>query len=215
MALGQYCCRSDIAVRIDCTRLQVPGRQIRGYCSECHNAYASQTRPGARPCVTQPLGPTTAVSATKPALGNRWLPQTTCANCAGRLGDFLPPSPPAEQAPTSQDQTGQTRTDVGNGHCDAPTGNCPAAPTKGTSKVCELAPRTESGRDRGSSSFPGVGGSPEGLRNPARSQPACLGGHHSFRLRGTRRAGGGEKLVNERGRQLRRPYLAHSPALAC
>ena len=145
----------------------------------------------------------------------RWLPQTTCANCAGRLGDFLPPSPPAEQAPTSQDQTGQTRTDVGNGHCDAPTGNCPAAPTKGTSKVCELAPRTESGRDRGSSSFPGVGGSPEGLRNPARSQPACLGGHHSFRLRGTRRAGGGEKLVNERGRQLRRPYLAHSPALAC
>src|SRR5215831_13057137 len=56
VALGQYRCRSDIAVRIDCTRLQVPGRQIRGYCSECYNAYASQAPPRARLYVTQPLG---------------------------------------------------------------------------------------------------------------------------------------------------------------
>src|SRR5262245_66281627 len=56
VALGQYRCRSDIAVRIDCTRLQVPGRQIGGYCSECYNAYASQALPRARLYVTQPLG---------------------------------------------------------------------------------------------------------------------------------------------------------------
>jgi hypothetical protein len=31
-------------------------------------------------------------------LGNRWLPQTTCANCAECSGDLLPPSPPAEKA---------------------------------------------------------------------------------------------------------------------
>jgi hypothetical protein len=35
--------------------------------------------------------------------GNRWLPQTTCADCAGSSGGLLPPSPPAEKATASKD----------------------------------------------------------------------------------------------------------------
>jgi hypothetical protein len=45
--------------------------------------------------------------------GNRWLPQTTCTDCACRSADFLPPSPPAEKATTRQDQAGQTSTGDG------------------------------------------------------------------------------------------------------
>src|SRR5438105_11234567 len=37
--------------------------------------------------------------------GNRWLPQTTCANNAGSSGDLLPPSPPAEKTTTSKPAT--------------------------------------------------------------------------------------------------------------
>jgi hypothetical protein len=47
--------------------------------------------------------------------GNRWLPQMTCADCAGSSGDLLPPSPPAEEATTRQDQARNTRTDNGAG----------------------------------------------------------------------------------------------------
>src|SRR5262249_12662845 len=44
-------------------------------------------------------------------LGNRWLPQTTCTGCARDVsGDLLPPSPPAEKATTSEDQTRQSGT---------------------------------------------------------------------------------------------------------
>jgi|ERR1700730_1881556 len=34
--------------------------------------------------------------------GNRWLPQMTCADCAGSSGDLLPPSPPAQKANARQ-----------------------------------------------------------------------------------------------------------------
>jgi hypothetical protein len=38
--------------------------------------------------------------------GNRWPPQTTCADCAaGSSGDLLPPSPPAEQTTISKPAT--------------------------------------------------------------------------------------------------------------
>ena len=44
----------------------------------------------------------------------RWLPQTTCAGCAaGSSGDFLTPSPPAEQATTCQYKAGQPCTGDG------------------------------------------------------------------------------------------------------
>jgi hypothetical protein len=36
--------------------------------------------------------------------GNRRLPQTTCADCAGCSGAFLTPSPPAKKATASEDQ---------------------------------------------------------------------------------------------------------------
>jgi hypothetical protein len=41
--------------------------------------------------------------------GNRWLPQTNV-----RSGDLLPPSPPAEKASASKDQTGKACANVGN-----------------------------------------------------------------------------------------------------
>jgi len=50
--------------------------------------------------------------------GNRWLPQTTCADCAGSSGDLLPPSPPGEKATARQDQSGQSGTDDGAGDAD-------------------------------------------------------------------------------------------------
>jgi hypothetical protein len=37
--------------------------------------------------------------------GNRWLPQTTCADCAGISGDLLPPSQPTERATTSKSKS--------------------------------------------------------------------------------------------------------------
>jgi hypothetical protein len=46
-------------------------------------------------------------------LGKRWLPQTTCADCAGSSGDLPPPSPPAEKATTCEDQTRQSCTGDG------------------------------------------------------------------------------------------------------
>src|SRR6516164_7789829 len=47
--------------------------------------------------------------------GNRWLPQTTCADCARCSGDLPPPSPPAEKATACQNQAGQSRTGDGAG----------------------------------------------------------------------------------------------------
>src|SRR5262245_58787309 len=47
--------------------------------------------------------------------GNRWLPQTTCADCAGSSGDLPPPSPPAEKTTARQDQAGKTSTGDGSG----------------------------------------------------------------------------------------------------
>ena len=45
------------------------------------------------------IGITENVLKTLGDIGNRWLPQTTCADCAVRSsGDFLAPSPPAEKA---------------------------------------------------------------------------------------------------------------------
>jgi hypothetical protein len=45
------------------------------------------------------------------AAAHRWLPQTTCADCAaGSSGDLPPPSPPAEQATARQDQARQPGT---------------------------------------------------------------------------------------------------------
>jgi hypothetical protein len=41
--------------------------------------------------------------------------QTTCADCAGSSGDFLPPSPPAEKATARKDQARQTGTGDGAG----------------------------------------------------------------------------------------------------
>src|SRR5262249_11419006 len=52
-----------------------------------------------------------------PFFGNRWLPQTTCADCAGSSGDLLPPSPPAEK--THQDQAGEASTGDGAGDTTA------------------------------------------------------------------------------------------------
>jgi hypothetical protein len=40
------------------------------------------------------------------------------AGCAGSLGDFLSPSPPAEKAGARQDQTGQASADDWAGHGD-------------------------------------------------------------------------------------------------
>jgi hypothetical protein len=60
--------------------------------------------------------------------GNRWPPQTTCAGCAtGISGDFLPPSPPAEKATTSQDQAGQSSAGDEAGHGDWATPKAAAA----------------------------------------------------------------------------------------
>jgi hypothetical protein len=43
--------------------------------------------------------------------GNRWLPQTTCAGCAGSSGNLLPPSPPAEKASARQDKIRKASTE--------------------------------------------------------------------------------------------------------
>ena len=43
------------------------------------------------------------------AIVNRWLPQTTCADCRESLGNLLPPSPPAEKATARQDQARHSR----------------------------------------------------------------------------------------------------------
>ena len=48
-------------------------------------------------------------------LGIRWVPQATCAGCAGSSGDLLPPSPPAEKATACQDQAGHSSTRDGAG----------------------------------------------------------------------------------------------------
>jgi hypothetical protein len=47
--------------------------------------------------------------------GNRWLPQTMCADAVDALGGLPPPSPPAEKATASQDQAGQSSTSDGAG----------------------------------------------------------------------------------------------------
>src|SRR5499433_821845 len=39
-----------------------------------------------------------------------------CADALDALGDFLPPSPPAEKATARQDQAGKTSTDDGGGN---------------------------------------------------------------------------------------------------
>jgi hypothetical protein len=54
------------------------------------------------------------ISTLKSCLANRWLPQTTCANCARCSGDLLPPSRPAEKAkkpwpPARESSAEQTR----------------------------------------------------------------------------------------------------------
>src|SRR6516165_1907794 len=48
-------------------------------------------------------------------LGNRSLPQTTCANNSASSGDLLPPSPPAEKATASKDQARESCIDDGTG----------------------------------------------------------------------------------------------------
>src|SRR5262249_12024408 len=49
------------------------------------------------------------------SFGNRWLPQTTCADCAGRSGNLLTPSPPAEKAGAHEDQARKSRAYDGAG----------------------------------------------------------------------------------------------------
>src|SRR5262249_21586829 len=53
----------------------------------------------------------------------------TCANCAGRSGDLVPSSPPAEKATARQDQARQTSTGDGGKRsgehdCDAQSRTC-------------------------------------------------------------------------------------------
>jgi hypothetical protein len=62
------------------------------------------------------IGITENVFKTLGDIGNRWPPQTTCANCAGRSGALLPPSPPAEKATANNDQAGQASTCDGAGN---------------------------------------------------------------------------------------------------
>jgi len=40
------------------------------------------------------IGVTENIFKTLGDIGNRWLPQTTCAGCAGCSGNLLTPSPP-------------------------------------------------------------------------------------------------------------------------
>jgi hypothetical protein len=56
------------------------------------------------------------VSSKSRLLGNRWLPQTMCADCAVSSGDPLPPSPPAEKANARKDQARQSGTSDGAGN---------------------------------------------------------------------------------------------------
>ena len=52
--------------------------------------------------------------------GNRWLPQTTCADCAGSSGDLLPPSPPGEKSTASGNQPRQPRAHDRAGYQESP-----------------------------------------------------------------------------------------------
>src|SRR6266566_3553727 len=77
---------------------------------KCYNNYLvnfalqiwlTSTRP--RPAQKSPPGHKSRL------FGNRWLPQTTYADCAGSSGDLPPPSPPAEKTTARQDQVRSVR----------------------------------------------------------------------------------------------------------